>query len=104
MEDLIKYCRYYKGEEFCPEDISKDENESLWYYEQLWVKRDELRDEKGYNTTGYIDYGLKDINDDDGVPITLKALLFNRYCHWSGGYGNDVEGFKKWYKKYYLNS
>ena len=104
MEDLIKYCRYYKGEEFCPEDISKDENESLWYYEQLWVKRDELRDEKGYNTTGYIDYGLKDFNADDGVPITLKALLFNRYCHWSGGYGNDVEGFKKWYKKYYLNS
>ena len=104
MNNLLEYCRYYKGEDECPEDISKDENGSSWFYEKLWVQSDDFRDEKGYNTTGYIDYGLKDFNVDDGVPITLKALLFNRYCHWSGGYGNDVEGFKKWYKKYYLNS
>lgn len=103
MNDLIKHCRYYKGEDDCPEDISKVGNGLLWEYEQFWVIRDEFRDEKGYNTTGYIYYGLKDFNADDGVPITLKALLFNRYCHWCGGYGNDAEEFKEWYKNYFLN-
>lgn len=104
MNDLIEYCRYYKGEEECPENISKDRNGSLWFYEKVWATAESHRDENCDDILEYIHYGLKDFNDDDGVPITLKALLFNRYCHWSGGYGNDAEDFKEWYKKYYLNS
>lgn len=104
MNNLIKYCRYYKGEEECPESIKRQHNQSLWYYEQVWATVEMHRDENGGDVLGYIHYGLQDFNADDGTPITLKALLFNRYCHWSGGYGNDAENFKKWYLKYYLNN
>lgn len=102
MHNLILYCRYYKGEEDCLESISRDGDCSLWFYEQVWATQEEHRDETGGNTLEYIHYGLKDFNADDGVPITLKALLFNRFCHWVGGYGNDVEQFKEWYLEEYL--
>ncbi|MCK9436101.1 MAG: hypothetical protein M0Q12_02700 [Synergistaceae bacterium] len=102
-EDLIKYCRYYKGEKECPESIKAKEASSSWFYEKLWVERDELRAEKGYNTTGYIQYSMQDFNADDGFPITLNALLFNRHCHWSGyGMENDKKQFIEWYLKHYL--
>ena len=32
---------------------------------------------------------------NDNIPASLKALLFNRFSHWSGC---DTEGFKRWYK------
>lgn len=50
----------------------------------------------------YISAGLSEFNMMDDTPITLKALLFNRYCHWCGGYGliEDAKAFKK----FYLNS
>ena len=38
---------------------------------------------------------------DDGVPISIKALLWNRYMHW-GGNPNDLYGFRGWYKREYL--
>ena len=103
MEDLIQYCRYYKGEEECPESYNGTDFDNVWFYEKVWANSETDRDEKGCNTTEYITYGMKEFNADDGVPITLKALLFNRYCHWLGGYGkeSDTEGFKKWYLKLY---
>jgi len=33
--------------------------------------------------------------------MSLKALLFNRWCHW-GGWANP-EGFKEWYEEYYVD-
>lgn len=79
---------------------------NIWYYEQLWVERVELRDESGFNTEEYVHYGLKDFNADDGTPVSLKALLFNRYTHWFGGYGNenDTKTFKEWYNNFYIAS
>jgi hypothetical protein len=44
---------------------------------------------------------LGHFNDGDGVPITLKALLWSRYCHWSG-YPTDDENFKVFYREEYL--
>lgn len=106
MNNLLKHCRYYKGEDDCPESISNAGDCSLWFYERVWVMQESHRDEKDFDTLEYIRYGLKDFNTDDGTPITLKALLFNRYCHWIGGWGmeNDVKGFKEWYIDYYLKS
>lgn len=104
MKALIKQCRYYKGEKECPKSIDKKGMGGIWRYEQMWVEREELRDEKGFNTEEYIHYGLKDFMADDGTPISLKALLYNRYEHWSGDYGNTTEGFKAWYKGYYIGN
>jgi hypothetical protein len=104
MNNLIKHCRYYKGEKKCPKKIEQIGMSNIWYYEQLWGENEELRDEKGFNTEEYIRFGLKDFNIDDGTPITLKSLLFNRYNHWSGGYGieNDIKSFKNWYSNFYI--
>lgn len=48
-------------------------------------------------------FGLEDFNINDGVPIGIKAILFNRYMHWCGGYGDDAESFRTWYVENYLN-
>lgn len=102
MNELIQQCRYYKGENECPKSIEEKGMATIWFYEQIWVEREELRDENGYNALGYFSDGLKDFNRNDGTPMTLKALLFNRYSHWSGGYENLAEGFKKWHERNYI--
>ena len=102
MEDLIQYCRYYKGEEECPEFYNGTDFGIVWFYEKVWANSEADRGEMGYNTTEYIAYGMKEFNADDGVPITLKAMLFNRYCRGNGGgVENEKEHFKKWYLKLY---
>lgn len=104
---LVRYCRYYKGERACPKHIEEKNKSSQWYYESLWVERDEFRDENGYNATDFRRTYLRYFKDDedDGVPLTLKALLFNRHSHWVGGYSieHDVRSFNKWFHQYYLN-
>lgn len=100
MKALIKQCLYYKGEKECPKSIDEIGMGNIWNYEQMWVEREELRDEN--KLAEYIRAGLKDFNADDGTHITMKALLFNRYEHWSGGYGNTAENFREWYKGYYI--
>ena len=58
MNELLKFCRYYKGETEVPPKINKKGKAILWNYEQLWVERDEFRDENNYNTQEYINFGL----------------------------------------------
>ena len=50
----------------------------------------------------YVQYGLREFSADDGVPITLKAMLFNRYHSSNGFYPNIAEMFKAWYERFYL--
>lgn len=50
----------------------------------------------------YEKYGLQDFNTEDGVPITLKAMLFNRYHVSNGFYPNIADMFKEWYERFYL--
>lgn len=55
--------------------------------------RDELHE--------YITAGLLDFEKYDDTPITLKALLFNRFGYWfSDGLMEMVEPFKKYYQEY----
>lgn len=41
MKDLIKYCRYYKEENEAPQEINKNGDGMLWFYEKLWVECDQ---------------------------------------------------------------
>lgn len=99
MNDLVKFCRYYKGEEECP---YKDPNErALWFYERAWTfdaakEAGELAEEI---IISYITRGLASFEYDDGVPLSLKAYLFNCLGKWGG----STEGFKEIYRKYYTN-
>jgi hypothetical protein len=103
-EPLLSHCRYYKGEQKCPKSIEDKDMANIWQYEKMWVERSDLHDEKEYNSTEYLNYGLKDFEANDGTPLTLKALLFNRFCHWVGGYGvdDDIKNFKEWYFNFYI--
>lgn len=103
-KDLIKQCRYYNGEKECPKTIEEKSLANIWDYEKMWVESAKLRDENGYNTLEYIGCSMKDFNTEDGTPVTLKALLYNRHTHWTGGYGieSDTKNFKEWYINSYL--
>lgn len=69
-------------------------------YEEHWVK-EQLNGKIDNGCIGeYVAYGNKDFDADDGTPISLKALLWNRYYHW-GGWMPDQEAFRKWYRTYY---
>jgi len=80
-EDLIKVCRYYHGEDECPHNdyitAFAWETERAWVYDNTKEKNEATSMDIDIMTT-YIDNGLADFNVDDGVPITLKALLFFR--------------------------
>lgn len=98
QEDLLKLCRYYHGEKDCN---SKDKDiQMLFKIEKMWVDRmlsedsdfDALLDE-------YITFGLTSFSETDDVPVTLKALLFNRFNQYNDRI--DVDAFKTWYKRYY---
>lgn len=97
-KDLLKFCRYYKGEASMP----KDTKASFWEYEKKWVEF-MINDNPLLNRmiSVYISNGLSDFEPMDNTPLTLKSLLFNRYSHWLM---EDVDGFKKWYKTEYISN
>lgn len=72
-------------------------------YEECWVNErlNGSAENIDKDRTGeYIAYGNKDFEADDGTPISLKALLWNRYFHW-GGCLSDQESFYNWYRTRY---
>ena len=98
--DLLTLCRYYKGEENNP---FIDQNKSmLWSYERAWVY-DMLNDSDSLSSAidDYIRVGLGLFEQFDKTPLTLKALLFNRYARTSNSIAEAVEPFKRFYKEYY---
>ena len=99
-KDLLPFCRYYKGEKECPKGI----NANFWEYEKIWVELSENPKEEsdGFKMISdwlddYMRANLTSFDNDDGVPVTLKALLFNRYTHWM----QTNDGFKEWYAETY---
>lgn len=100
IKDLVKFCRFYNGEENNP---FKEQNRSmLWFYELSWCN-DMLNDSKSLSIAieEYVQIGLGSFEMRDGVPLSLKALLFNRYAKGCYSISDAVEPFKKFYKKYY---
>ena len=111
---LLDFCGFYKGEDENPfqkrlkearfpgTSLSEEDTQAanvssmFWFYEECWVKFT-INWECGYSYCNpYLRDGLEDFLKDNGTPMTLKALMHNRYFHWSGGY-ETVEDFKKWY-------
>ena len=106
LKKLLCKCHYYKGEENAPfEGIGDDQNKSmLWFYERCWVfemmgAKEERSGLLGEYLSEYLGKGMGKFRADDSTPITLKALIFNRYMR--GSFGGNPEPFKKFYNKYY---
>lgn len=107
--ELMQFCRYYKGEQENPYE-GKDQNKMmLWLYERAWihdtlavVDKGEVGEVAGRILDEYLAAGLSEFENADGIPITLKSLLFNRYAQGNMSSRADcVEAFKKFYKQYY---
>jgi hypothetical protein len=80
LMEFCSFCRLYKGEKENP--YKGEQNKAcLWSYERAWL----LEFAKPHSPllmsyfSEYISVGLTYFSTHDGVPITLKALLFNRY-------------------------
>jgi len=100
-EELILDCRYYNGEDLPP----RGTNNLMWGYEEAWVKM--LLDNSPI-PQACLDYYTKNYDlpsilpyEDDGTPISLKAILWNRLDHWSYLPAN-AQDFKKWYQEKYV--
>lgn len=99
--ELLKFCRYYDGTEEC--NFNDSQLWTLCAIERMWVEftlegRDELFSSA---ISDWEAYGLIDFCKDDGVPISLKAFLFNRAMQYDERV--DVEAFKESYKNIYLS-
>ncbi len=100
----IDQCRYYKGENKCPENIRAKKNGAiLWDYERNWVNdslNHRLTDEY---ITEYIAYVGDKVPADIGYPISLLAYLFHCIGKWSYSLESCANGFYDFLKEYYLN-
>ena len=103
-EKLMELCRYYKGEKENP--YKEEQNKAcLGSYERAWLlefTKPQSRLLMSY-LSQYTAVGLTCFSTDDNVPITLKALLFNRYARTQYSNYEAVESFKRFYNKYYLD-
>ena len=87
----LAHCFYYGKN--VPEDCGAHVGHM---YEECWVRfhfddSDYLLNE----TLFYIKEGLGHFRADDGVPISMKAILYNRFCHW--GWAETPDTFRSWY-------
>lgn len=97
-EDLIKFCRYYKGEKEHPKTHDAIVH-IAWNAERKWIEdfpnkgncEDILKD--------YMEIGLTEFEMQDDTPIILKAYLFNRFCQYAERI--DINAFKKFYLNEY---
>lgn len=101
-EKLMECCKYYKGEKENP--YKEEQNKAcLWSYEPAWLL--EFANPQSRLLMSYLSQytavGLTCFSTDDNVPITLKALLFNRYARTRYSTNEAVEPFKRFYNKYY---
>ncbi len=109
QEELITYCRYYKGEKESPYGRKGDEpidddrqnKDMLWFYELCGTNCILKGDTYEEYITDYTRVGLGEFCADDGRPLSLKALLFNRFAKMHQSLRDAAEPFKKFYKRYY---
>lgn len=92
--NLLSCCKYYKGNE---NEQPKDGDPLIcWNTEKAWINRTlENHEDDIFGLNSYIEAGLQNFQQYDGVPITLKALLFSFYSKISERI--DIEAFKRFY-------
>lgn len=97
-------CRYYNGESeplrSLPEGCAL-----MWDYEWHWVQRSLKNDPMMEQFQRMIEEFHLENKDGDKTPLTMKALLLNRYLHWCGAYASleeTLKHFEKWYMDHYL--
>lgn len=100
---LLKSCRFHRGESSNPYEDKDRDKAMLWFYEMGWVKNAEsgIPPASSDAIDEYERCGLRSFHANDGVPLSLKALLFNRYAKTEQSMFEAVEPFKAFYEQYY---
>ena len=110
-EELIKQCRYYKGEDESPFEGIDQDKDLFWWYEESWVNNfkgnyiDEEIPQSSY--LAFPSVANANRGELSSIPVSLQQLLFNRYEHWLGGYQSledEVASFVAWLKRTYLGA
>lgn len=99
---LILQCRYFKGEAEPPQSLPEG-YALMWDYEMRWVQLNLENDEMLKHFDEDIKALMLETKPGDQTPLTLKALLCNRYLHW-GGYApleEELKNFEEWYVNHY---
>ena len=104
-EELILDCRYYNGVDEVPDSLPEGKD-IFWDYERVWTGwvlegSDRLQKNIDYYTEEYDLPNL--LPGNDGTPLGLKALLFNRYDHWVGFMGGSRDEYAMSFKEWYLD-
>ena len=97
-------CRYYNGESEPPRSLPEG-CALMWDYEWHWVLWSLKNDSMMEQFQRMIEEFHLENKDDDRTPLTMKALLLNRYLHWCGAYASieeTLKHFEKWYMDHYL--
>ncbi len=84
----------------------------FWFWEKKWVEFSEVAYSSNSDSeplhimiNEYIDAGLISFEQMGDTPITLKALLFNRFCHHADlSLIDGAEAFKTFYAHEYAKS
>lgn len=109
-ETIKQTLRFYKGEETNPyEDLNgvdlnnMDKRSALWYYEKGWYEMKKIGVFCAFNdwVNIYKSKGLEHFCEEDGVDITYKASLFEKYCAPMNYSEISIKWFKEMYLMYY---
>ena len=93
--------KYYKGEQINPYE-GKDQNKAmLWFYERYNQLAIENTKSLSEYISDYIRVGLSNFEESDNVPLTLKALLFNRFAKGCQSLQEAIEPFEEFYVRFY---
>ena len=101
---LLSQCRYYNGESEPPRSLPEG-CDLMWGYERNWVLWSLKNDPVMEQFQRMIEEFHLENKNGDKTPLTMKALLLNRYLHWSGAYAPIEEAlkyFENWYEDQYL--
>ena len=92
----MKPCRYYNG----TDKVYKDPIiQTYAHIEEMWVNKMIADDEMLPSCYAeYVRFGLTHFCENDGVDVSLKALICNRFMHYNER--TDIEAFKAYYKAY----
>ena len=101
---LLSQCRYYNGKSEPPRSLPEG-CALMWDYEWHWVLWSLKKDPMMEQFQRKIEEFHLENKEGDDTPLTMKALLLNRYLHWGGVYAPIEEAlrhFEKWYECHYL--
>jgi hypothetical protein len=99
MSDYSNYL-YYKGEKENPFDKTRNNTAKMaWWYEKVYSEMGEKILDSYLKE--YISMGLVDFESTDSTPITLKALLFNRFAKGYDARIFALDDFRNWYVEKY---